>query len=149
METTSKELVQQLDRVINKILFLKKKSFFEFEGVKFYPSEIHLLLVIKEKSATNATHMAEALGVTKGAVSQTLSRLEKKGVLTKTKDPYHKNELTLNFTDFGTAVFSYYRTQAAKLANRHERYLSQFTDRQKATVLQFLQEVEATIEEIK
>lgn len=141
-------VVQQLDRVINKVLFLKKRSFFEFKGVKFYPSEIHLLLVAKEKGATNATHMAEALGVTKGAVSQTLSRLEHKGILTKTKDPYHKNELTLNFTELGTAAFKYYRSYAAKLANRHKRYLDGFTDKQKATVFQFLEEVEKTLSEL-
>jgi DNA-binding MarR family transcriptional regulator len=42
-----------------------------------------------------------ALQLTKGAVSQTISRLCKKGVLQKTKDPFQKNELTLCLTPLG------------------------------------------------
>jgi DNA-binding MarR family transcriptional regulator len=148
MKISDEVVLKQLNQVINKILFLKKKSFFEFEGVKFYPSEIHLLLVAKEKTATNATSMAEELGITKGAVSQTVSRLEQKGVLTKTKDPYHKNELTLNLTTFGKEAFRYYRTYAARLAKRHERYLSRFTGQQKATIFRFLGEVEKFFDEL-
>jgi DNA-binding MarR family transcriptional regulator len=73
MKTTNKTVIHHLQRVINKILFLKKKNLFQFQGVKFYPSEVHVMLVIEEKRATNATRMAEQLGVTKGAVSQTLT----------------------------------------------------------------------------
>jgi DNA-binding MarR family transcriptional regulator len=58
---------------------------------------IHLILVMSEQP-TNATQMAQALHVTKGAVSQTISRLKKKGIIKKDKDPYLKNELTLMFT---------------------------------------------------
>jgi len=148
MSVTDKMVVDQLNRLVNKILFLRKKSFFEFKGVKFYPSEIHLLLVVKEKSATNATKMAEELGITKGAVSQTLSRLEQKGVLTKTKDPFHKNELTLSFTAFGGAALRYYQSHAAKLADRHRSYLESFTAKQKDVVFQFLQEAEKAFDEM-
>ena len=148
MATTSENVLQQLDRVINKVLFMKKKSFFAFKGIKFYPSEIHLLLVIKEKTATNATAIAEELGVTKGAVSQTLTRLESKGVLTKTKDPYHKNELTLSFTPFGTAAFKHYRVQANRLLKKHERYLDRFTDQEKAVVERFLMEADSVLDEL-
>ena len=79
MNTMNEMIKGQLQRVINKILFMKKKSLFLFQGVELYPSEVHLMLLIKGERATNATKMAAQLGVTKGAVSQTLSRLEKKG----------------------------------------------------------------------
>ena len=55
--------------------------FKEISSQKLYPSEIHLLLLIDAQSQLNATGLAERLGLTKGAVSQTLTRLEKKGVL--------------------------------------------------------------------
>ena len=57
------------------------------------------MIAISESRATNATKIADELGVTKGAVSQTLTRLEKKGVLVKTKDASNKNELSLQFTE--------------------------------------------------
>lgn len=148
MKITHEMVIDHLGRIINQILSLKKRSFFQFEGVEFYPSEVHLLLVIKEKSATNATKMAGELGITKGAVSQTLSRLEKKGVLTKTKDPYKKNELTINFTSFGAAAFKYYNTRITKLNKKHDRYLNSFSDKEKVVIERFLTHVEKMIEDI-
>jgi DNA-binding MarR family transcriptional regulator len=141
-------VMKSLQMFINKILFLKKRSLFQFQGVKFYPSEIHLLLIVRDKNATNATKMAGELGVTKGAVSQTLSRLEKKGVLKKTKDPYKKNELTLSFTTFGAAAFKHYSAHATRLLKKHNRYLDQFTDKEKAIVQRFLTEAEKVFDEI-
>lgn len=38
----------QLESVVNKILFLKKKRLFQFRGVEFFPAEVHLMLVIGE-----------------------------------------------------------------------------------------------------
>jgi len=144
----NEKVIGQLQRVINKILFLKKKSLFLFQGVELYPSEVHLMLLIKEESATNATKMAAQLGVTKGAVSQTLSRLEKKGVLNKTKDAYNKNELTLTFTAFGTEALEFYSARSADLSKRHDRYLEDFTHDEKKTIQRFLIEVEHVYDEI-
>lgn len=107
------------------------------------------MLVITEKSATNATRIADRLGVTKGAVSQTLSRLEKKGVLRKTKDPYNRNELTLEFTTFGAAAFDHYSIHAAEILKKHDRYLEGFTDEEKGTVLRFLVEVEKIFDDVQ
>ena len=142
METTSQSVMGQLQRVVNKILFLKRKSLFRFRGVEFFPSEVHLMLVIKEKIATNATRMAEELGVTKGAVSQGLTRLEKKGVLIKTKDPSNKNELTLTFTPFGTEVLMRYSKGAANLFDGPKEVLGQFSDAERGAIQRFLVEVE-------
>lgn len=149
MKATNETVIDLLGRVINKILFLKKKDLFQFQGVKFYPSEVHVMLVIEEKSATNATRMAEQLGVTKGAVSQTLTRLEKKGVLTKTKDPYNKNELTLTFTPFGAEAFRYYSARVADNIRKHHHYLEQFTEHEKMAIQQFLIDVDKVLDEME
>jgi hypothetical protein len=41
-------------RIINKLIFLEKKSMLEFEGVKLYPSELHLIDVINDNQTANA-----------------------------------------------------------------------------------------------
>ncbi len=148
MKVTNETVLKQFDRLINQVLALKRRSFFEFKGVRFYPSEVHLLLVVKEKIATNATHIADELGITKGAVSQTLSRLEGKGVLVKTKDPNNKNQLTLSFTPFGAEAFRYYSRRAGELIRKHHEYLKGFTAKEKAAVQRFLQEAERVLGQI-
>ena len=148
MDHHTKELIEHLQQVINKILFLKKKRLFQFQDIMFYPSEIHVMLLINEQSATNATKMAEQLGVTKGAVSQTLSRLERKSVLTKTKDPYRKNELTLTFTPFGKKAFEHYSKHTGRLFKKHQRYLKTFSTAEKKVIQRFLVEVENVFDQV-
>ena len=55
----------KLDAFINKIIFLEKRNLVEYEGESFYPSEIHLILVVDRKPK-NASQMADMLHVTRG-----------------------------------------------------------------------------------
>lgn len=148
MTITNDNIIEQLEKVINKILFMKKKDLFQFQGVRFYPSEIHLMLVLDERCATNATKIAQQLGITKGAVSQTLSRLEKKGVLTKSKDPAYKNELTATFTSFGAAAFKHYKAKASEMLMKYHRSLGSYTDKEKAAIYQFLSKAENILDDV-
>ena len=148
MNMANAKMIRQIQRVINKIIFMEKQQRFEFEGVKLYPSEIHLLLVIDEKYATNATKMAEQLGVTKGAVSQTLTRLEKKGVLVKTKDSQNKNELTLTFTPLGAKAFKHYKAGTARFFEVHDAYLSTLSADEREVIHQFLKQMEEAFKRV-
>ena len=105
MSPQPQKIAGQIRRVINRSMFLAKRTIMNYEGLRLYPSEIHLLQVIKEGADLSAGEMARKLGITNGAVSQTLNRLEKKGVIKKTKEPALKNKLTSTLTEFGQAAF--------------------------------------------
>ena len=87
MHPEPRKLAGQIRRVTNRLIFLEKRSVFRHEGLRLHPSEIHLMQVIAEHPDLNAGEMAQKLGVSNGAVSQTLARLERKGVIKKAKDP--------------------------------------------------------------
>jgi DNA-binding MarR family transcriptional regulator len=148
MDLQHKALVAQIFGFINKILFLEKKTTFQFNEVTLYPSEIHLILFIHQEQDTNATRMAERLGVTKGAVSQTLSRLEKKGVLRKIKDPYNKNELTIKFTSLGQQAVEEYLHLLASVHQQYDQYLSTLTERERAVIKGFLSHIEVIMDRL-
>jgi DNA-binding MarR family transcriptional regulator len=95
------KLAGQIRRVTNRLIFLEKRSVFRHEGLRLHPSEIHLMQVIAEHPDLNAGQMAQKLGVSNGAVSQTLARLERKGVIKKAKDPSLKNRVSAAFTASG------------------------------------------------
>ena len=123
---------------LNQMLFFKKKNILEFEGIILYPSEIHLLLMVSRNQPSNATKMAERLGITKGAVSQTLTRLEKKGILIKNKDPYNKNELTVILTPLGITAHDKYQELQTLLFKRLDRHFSAFSENEREIINQFL-----------
>jgi DNA-binding MarR family transcriptional regulator len=148
MATTPDSVMERLQRVINKILFLGKKRVFRFEGVDFFPSEVHLMMVIREGTSTNVTRMAEDLAVTKGAVSQSLTRLERKGVLLKTRDPSRKNELSLSFTPFGTRALQHYQRHTAGLFEGPRSYLVGLSREERRVIRRFLMELEDAFDQV-
>ena len=148
METRPDKVNRKLSAFINKIIFLGKKNIFEFKGLKLYPSEIHLILVMSE-APTNASQMAQMLDVTKGAVSQTISRLVKKGVLIKEKDPFLKNELTLTFTPLGKEVFQAYSRISRTMDGKFMDKISMFRDDELAIIDRFMDEILELPDQIK
>ena len=133
----NRTLVAQLEAFVDKILNLEKRQLHEVDGQKLYPSEIHLLLLIDAQSQLNATGLAERLGLTKGAISQTLTRLEKKGVLIKSRDPASKNELILEFTGAGRKVLRHFRGVQAAVRKRYDEIFAAFDEDEREVIGRF------------
>ena len=149
MNIQNSKIVNQIQSVLHQLTLLEKKNIFNFEELKLFPSEIHLLLLIKEKQATNATIISKMLGLTKGAISQTLSRLEKKGVLWKTKDPLNKNELTLTFTSLGQQAIKHYEKQRNRILKQYDDYLAEISADERAAIEKFLLKMEAVMNDMR
>ena len=149
MENGKREISKSLFRLINTIIFLEKKNIFEYESVKLFPSEIHMLLSIEDRQSTNATKMANKLGISKSAVSQTISRLEKKGVILKDKDPYNKNELILSLTSFGEKAFGQYKKKQASNRMLFNQYLNTLSEHDRGVINNFLQEVKGMLDHLR
>ena len=148
MGPSTDKIKKKIIQVINKTIFKEKKKIFKFNGVSLYPSEVHLMLVIKNDIDTNATEIAKQLGLTKGAVSQTLLRLEKKGIILKTKDPYNKNELTLSLTGFGEKAYGLCQSRQASFFEAHGSYLAKLDSKEKEVILNFLLHMEKAIDDL-
>jgi len=146
--TLPETFADRIARIINKLIFLEKKSIVEIEGVRLFPSEIHLLLVIDADRSINAVTMAGRLGISKGAVSQTLTRLENKGVLVKKKDPAYKNELTAHFTEMGEKALALHKRQRASLMMEYDTYLESVSEDERQVIRQFLRHVENFIDRL-
>ena len=146
MRPVPRKLAGQIRRVVNRLIFLEKRSVFRHEGLRLHPSEIHLVQVIKERPDLNAGEMAQRLGVTNGAVSQTLARLERKGVIKKAKDPSLKNRVTATFTESGrTAIQSFEEERASSVAS-FSTYLAGLSETEKEVIGGFLSRVEEFLE---
>src|SRR5210317_977618 len=64
-------------------------------------SEIHLIEIIGDTQDLSVTDLSRHMGVTKGAVSQSLKRLEKKGFTTKKTDPENLSRTIVMLTSKG------------------------------------------------
>lgn len=102
-----KELESMID-LFNKILHIysviDKKPKKYGTGDLLYVSEIHAIDVIGKNPEINLTQLADALGITKGAISQTVKRLVVKQYIAKYKIRNNK-EVNLRLSDKGYLIF--------------------------------------------
>jgi|GEM_PF-364184 len=71
--------------------------------------EIHTIDAVGRFPNINITELARELEVTKGAVSQMVKKLEKKGCLVAAKKPGNDKEVALNLTEEGRVAYEYHQ----------------------------------------
>ena len=101
---------------------------------ELYHSEIHMLQCIAENPELHISGLARLLGVTRGAVSQTAKRLERKGMIVKETSPDDNKKVVLRLTPKG-------QTAAASHKAAHIKYNALISDilaGSNAAQLQFL-----------
>ena len=68
-------------------------------------SEIHLIELVGQNEGLSITGLARRLGITKGAVSQTLKRLEGKQIVEKKTDPANTSRMTVSLSTKGRVAY--------------------------------------------
>ena len=135
---TDEELVHKILESISKMTFLEQRRVVIFNKTKLFPSEIHLLLSIFEGHDTNVTKIAEHFGLTKGAVSQTLSRLQKKGIIKKELDSKRKNELRISYTNKGEKLIKHVINKKTILGSEYMDFIKKLSEKEKQFISDFL-----------
>ena len=92
-------------RVVYKFFEIDKQTRYYGTDVPLFPSEVHMINKIKQNEGIHVTGLANILNVTKGAVSQIIMKLEKKGLIQKEKDINNQSRLVLKLTDKGETAF--------------------------------------------
>ena len=146
MNPESIKLTGQIRRVINHLIFLEKRSVLRLGKLRLHPSEIHLMQVISEYPDASAGEMAQRLGVSNGAISQTLARLEKKGVIHKHKDPSLKNRVTASFTASGKEAMERFEAEQASARETFSNYLAGLSKTERQVIESFLSRIENLVQ---
>jgi DNA-binding MarR family transcriptional regulator len=105
-------------------------------------SEIHLIEIIGDNRGISVTDIGRALNVTKGAVSQGLKKLEKRGYTTKEPDPDNLSRAIVTLTQKGTTAFEAHREWHEKMDGGFHRYLQQLDENELRIITKFLERTE-------
>ena len=103
--TIYEAILQKLEKAIVIMESMHTPSLSFGTGVLMHTKEIHTIQAIGRHSGINVTRLAEQMGVTKGAVSQTISKLVRKDLVRKTRSPGNDKEVVLELTDLGWVGF--------------------------------------------
>lgn len=101
----ARELTEKFYRLMNKFNELEKRPYDFGIGETMYPSEIHTIEAIGKNSGINVTELAKTLHITKGAASQMITKLKKRGFINKVRSVDNDKEVLLILTDKGKKAF--------------------------------------------
>lgn len=88
------------------LIELDKKTRYYGTDVPIFHSEIHVIMAIAEHPGIHVGGLADILGVTKGAVSEILKKLERKALVIKEVDDLNLSRYLLYLTDKGKKAHS-------------------------------------------
>lgn len=102
----SKEIMNLFINVVNKYNTVERRA-----GSKhnLFHSERHMLDKIGDNPGVNITEFARAIGVTKGAVSQIVKKLENKGFIRRFKSSTNDKEVFLEITTTGRDIYNMHK----------------------------------------
>ena len=103
--TSYEKLLEKLEQVSTKMESMHTPTLSFGTGVLMHQKEIHTVQAIGRHSGINITRLAEFKGVTKGAVSQTVKKLVREGLVQKTRLPGNDKEVVLELTNLGWTGF--------------------------------------------
>jgi DNA-binding MarR family transcriptional regulator len=83
------------------LMELDKKTRYYGTDVPIFHSEIHVIKAIAEHPCIHVGGLADVLGVTKGAVSEILKKLERKALVIKEVDDLNLSRYSLSLTEKG------------------------------------------------
>jgi DNA-binding MarR family transcriptional regulator len=146
MDNHTETCTAQFFRIIDKVLLMKKNNTITIEkGLKLYPSEIHLILLIRNEQIGNYSSIVQNLEITKGAVSQTISRLVKKGIVEKIRSGSNNNDLTIRLTPLGLKVQIECKEIQASFMNQVSSYFISLSQNDREIIGKFLTHIEANM----
>ncbi len=103
-QKTLTEIHGRFERIINLFHRIEKQPKDFGTGELLYIGEVHTIVAVGRYPEINITELARKIGVTKGAVSQAIGKLEKRGYLKRIKDKNNEKHVLVELTDKGNIV---------------------------------------------
>lgn len=136
----SNEIIYMFLKMAQRIIDFDKTSLNYGLNVPIYNAEIHTIVAIKENEGISITGLAKELGITKGAVSQIVNRLQKKETVIKDQDPMNKSRLVLRLTKDGETAYKYHEKYHEIYLDPLKTNLDNMDEISKQTIYNFLKE---------
>ena len=125
-------------QLFNRFSELSKKSFEYCEDISLYPTEIHTIEYIALTSSTNMTDIANQMGLTKGAVSKMIAKLESQGLLERYKYQPSQKDIYIHLTELGVRAYEGHKAYHADMWEHLNSHFSGLDEAHQQVIIDFL-----------
>jgi DNA-binding MarR family transcriptional regulator len=109
-------------------------------------SEIHLIEIIGDNENLSVTDIGNLLGITKGAVSQNLKKLEAKGFSEKKTDPENLSRSIVTLTSKGYTAYYSHKHWHETMDGGFAKYQDDMDKKDIDVVIRFMEKIEDFLE---
>jgi DNA-binding MarR family transcriptional regulator len=141
------QLLSTLTTITKKINLMEKNPRVYGKGLMVYPSQIHAIVAIGHKPGINITELAELLEVTKASASEVITKLEKNGLVRKTRDAGNNKEVLLHITSECRVILEDVDRRHEKMFRDFESILGELDETSYGVVIRVLKRVEFHLDE--
>jgi DNA-binding MarR family transcriptional regulator len=141
------QLMNTLTAINEKYNLMERNPRVYGKGLKVYPSQIRALVTIGHKPRINVTELARLLEVSKASVSELVTKLEKIGLVRKTRDIGNNKEILLDITSACKVVLDDVDRRHEKMFLDFKSILGELEETSYDVVIRVLKRVEYHLDE--
>ncbi len=147
-KTQLNQLSFGLTRVSYKLMGGDRMTLSYGTDVKIHGSEIHMICHIKHNPGSHISGIARAIKVTRGAVSQIVMKLEKKGLVRKVENPENKRRLDLVLTEKGEKAYIGHQKLHRAFSENLKTIVSGYSQEEMDLVSSFVSDLEGSVDQL-
>jgi DNA-binding MarR family transcriptional regulator len=133
-------------RTNNKLNRLEKRAVNFGTGEKLFASELHVIEAVGKKQTNTVTALCSQFGVTKGAVSQIISKLEKKGCVLKERNREDGKEIDISLTEKGWEAFKFHEDLHKEMDKELFEFIKTIPENRLSDFLELLVHIEKYVD---
>jgi DNA-binding MarR family transcriptional regulator len=131
-----------LTALATKFVVLERMPLVLDRDVTLCASELHVVEAIGGDRATTVTGLCRLFGVTKGAISQVVTKLARKGYVEKSRNPAFGKEILLSLTAKGQRAFAVHEAFHRAMDADFVAFAGRYRARDLEVIEGFLQELD-------
>jgi DNA-binding MarR family transcriptional regulator len=148
-KASCREIMDLFVRAANKYKALEKIPVQYGTKQNLYHSERHVLDNIGDNPGMNVTEFAGSMGVTKGAISQVLKKLEAKGVARRYKKSTNEKEVFVELTKNGKEIYKEHKKINEQTIIPLYQELQKYPDEKVAFLIDMFKWIDGFLDESK
>lgn len=133
-------------RIINHYVECEKKPRQYGTEDLLFPSEVHMVSLIGNNEGCGVSELATISGVTKGAVSQVIKKLEMRGLTQKSEDKENKTRTVIKLTNKGRVVYYAHEMHHEYMGSGFKEYIKSLDAEKLNTIKEFLNYLDKSFE---
>ncbi len=111
-------------------------------------TELHVLKAINEIREPNVTELARMLGLTKGAISKTLRKLQTKKLVESYKKEGNRQKVFYHVTEHGLDVYTQHETRDDVWKQRNHEFLTRLTPEELQNAARYMRQYNNYLEQV-